>query len=134
MAQYQFRFLGDVGEQAPPLTLTRNKFTSWKGWGLCKFITREELERSVHLKDDTFTVRCDIVITKEFISEERTTTPSEESFVAVPPSDLQRHLGDLLHDEKGADVVFEAGGETFAAHGACSRPGRRSSARSCLAP
>ena len=34
----------------------------------------------------------------------------------MPPSDLNRHLGDLLLSGKGTNVVFEAGGETFAAH------------------
>lgn len=41
---------------------------------------------------------------------------SPPTFVSVAPSDLHRHLGDLLKTEKGADVVFEVGGHTFAAH------------------
>ncbi|BAH94892.1 Os10g0427400 [Oryza sativa Japonica Group] len=39
-----------------------------------------------------------------------------ETFVSVPPSDMNRQLGDLLETEKGADVVFEVAGERFAAH------------------
>ncbi|XP_039780643.1 BTB/POZ and MATH domain-containing protein 2-like [Panicum virgatum] len=35
---------------------------------------------------------------------------------SVPPSDLHRHLADLLQSEKGADVVFQVGRETFPAH------------------
>ncbi|KAJ1257088.1 hypothetical protein BS78_K222600 [Paspalum vaginatum] len=31
-------------------------------------------------------------------------------------SDLHQHLGDLLQTEKGADVVFEVGTQTFKAH------------------
>ncbi|KAM3335766.1 hypothetical protein ACQJBY_029960 [Aegilops geniculata] len=38
------------------------------------------------------------------------------TFVSVAPSDLHQHLGDLLKTEKGAGVVFEVGGHTFAAH------------------
>ena len=34
----------------------------------------------------------------------------------MPPSDLHRHLADLLQSEKGADVVFQVGRETFPAH------------------
>jgi len=34
----------------------------------------------------------------------------------MPPSDLHRHLADLLQTEKGADVVFQVGRETFPAH------------------
>lgn len=33
-----------------------------------------------------------------------------------PPCDLRRDLAKLLETEKGADVVFEVGGETLAAH------------------
>lgn len=87
--------------------------------GETKFIKREALEKSEHLKKDSFTVRCDIIVTTGFRAEEETAEaqrPRKANFVSVPPSDLQRHLGDLLHNEKGADVVFEAGGETFAAH------------------
>lgn len=32
------------------------------------------------------------------------------------PSDLQEHLSQLLDREEGTNVVFEVGGETFAAH------------------
>lgn len=35
---------------------------------------------------------------------------------AVPPPDLQRHLGDLLIAGEGADVKFQVAGETFRAH------------------
>ena len=34
----------------------------------------------------------------------------------VPPSDLHRHLGDLLSSKAGADVELLVGGETFSAH------------------
>uniref|UniRef100_I1QUQ0 BTB domain-containing protein n=1 Tax=Oryza glaberrima TaxID=4538 RepID=I1QUQ0_ORYGL len=92
------------------------------GLGRLRFIKREELEKSKYLKNDSFTVRCDVVVTKRIRSEEtplvvRTSPkPKAARFVTVPPSDLHRHLQDLLCAEKGADVVFEAGGETFTAH------------------
>ncbi|RLM65654.1 hypothetical protein C2845_PM16G22470 [Panicum miliaceum] len=73
-------------------------------FGYEKFIEREILERSEHLKDDSFTLRVQIHVVKE--------TPS----VLVPPSDIQRHLGSLLMSMEGADVEFLVGGETFAAH------------------
>jgi speckle-type POZ protein len=34
----------------------------------------------------------------------------------MPPSDMQSHLGDLLRSKEGADITFEVGGQTFAAH------------------
>ncbi|KAL6882715.1 hypothetical protein ACP4OV_011405 [Aristida adscensionis] len=89
-ARYQFRFVDDVGEE--PLKLEEVKsFKSNHGWGSLKFIKREDLEKS-------------------------SVEVAAPSFLSVPPSDLHRHLGELLATEKGADVVFEVGGETFAAH------------------
>ncbi|CAN6283244.1 unnamed protein product [Urochloa humidicola] len=64
-------------------------------------------------KQGSLTVRCDVVVFKEFVAEEPV---SPDTFVSVPPSDLHRHLADLLQTEKGADVVFQVGRETFAAH------------------
>ncbi|CAL4924947.1 unnamed protein product [Urochloa decumbens] len=78
---------------------------------------REELEKSEHLVADSFAIRCDLVVIKEFRAQEDTAPAPATCFVPVPPpSDLCRHLGDLLVTGKGADVVFEVGGETFAAH------------------
>ncbi|VAI63229.1 unnamed protein product [Triticum turgidum subsp. durum] len=37
-------------------------------------------------------------------------------FVQVPPSDLHRHLGDLLQSADGTDVTFQVDGKTFSAH------------------
>ncbi|KAM0920267.1 hypothetical protein ACQ4PT_007634 [Festuca glaucescens] len=114
-AQHKFRFADEVKEkdQAPSLTSeTIYNYTSQNGWGTSTFIKRAELEKSNHLKDDSFTIRCDIVVIQEYRAEDFTPT----AFVSVAPSDLYQHLGDLLKTEKGADVVFEVGGETFAAH------------------
>uniref|UniRef100_I1QUQ4 BTB domain-containing protein n=1 Tax=Oryza glaberrima TaxID=4538 RepID=I1QUQ4_ORYGL len=73
------------------------------------FMKRRKFEKSKYLRDDCFTIRCDIVVMREI-------RPEEATFVSVPPSDLKQQLGDLLETGKGADVVFEVGGETFAAH------------------
>uniref|UniRef100_A0A0E0L4S1 BTB domain-containing protein n=1 Tax=Oryza punctata TaxID=4537 RepID=A0A0E0L4S1_ORYPU len=122
-AQHRFRFAGDAekeAEQAPapppcfasPSSLT--SFTSGSGEGPSRFVKRRILERSRrrHLKNDSFTVRCDVVVT-----EFRPADVAPGSIdVDGPPSDLHRHLGDLLRGETGADVVFEVGGERFAAH------------------
>ncbi|KAL6641113.1 hypothetical protein ACP70R_019294 [Stipagrostis hirtigluma subsp. patula] len=113
-ARYQFRFVDKVGEQ--PLKLGGvNSFYSDHGWGHSKFITREDLEKSKHLKeDDSFAVV--VVVVSEFRTEEGNAEVAAPAFVSVPPSDLNRHLGELLLSERGADVVFQVGGETFAAH------------------
>ncbi|XP_047078332.1 BTB/POZ and MATH domain-containing protein 1-like [Lolium rigidum] len=75
------------------------------------FVKRENLENSKHLRNDSFTIRCDIVVVRGCRAQEHAA-----AFVSVPPRNLRRHLGELLKTEKGADVVFEVGGETVAAH------------------
>jgi speckle-type POZ protein len=81
-------------------------------WGRRKFIKREDLEKSKHLVDDSFTVRCNLAVINEIPDDE---IPAPK-FVSVPPSDLSQHLRNLLVPGEGADVVFEVAGETFAAH------------------
>ncbi|CAM0942757.1 unnamed protein product [Alopecurus aequalis] len=76
------------------------------------FLRRTDLENSRHLVDDLFTIRCDMVVIHTY----RALADAAASVVSVPPCDLCRHLAELLRTEKGADVVFEVGGETVAAH------------------
>jgi len=109
-AQYQFRLADEVVED--PVKLDEaDSFDSHRGWGYSMFLTREELEGSEHLKNDSFAVRCDIILINEFRTED---TP--QSFVEVPPSDMHQHLADLLQTGRGADVVFNVGGAMFTAH------------------
>uniref|UniRef100_A0ACD5W4G2 Uncharacterized protein n=1 Tax=Avena sativa TaxID=4498 RepID=A0ACD5W4G2_AVESA len=75
--------------------------------GVPKFAYGKRLEESAYLKDDRLTVRCDVIVTGVF-------RPARAA--VVPPSDIHRDLGRLLSSGSGADVVFEVGGETFAAH------------------
>ncbi|CAN6288152.1 unnamed protein product [Urochloa humidicola] len=117
-AQLQFRFVDDVEveEEMPSLTSEEvNTFDGCTGFGSRDFVKREELETSKHLRDDSFTVRCDMVVINEFRTE-GTANAATPAFVTVPSSNLHQHLGDLLLTEKGADVVFEVGGVKFAAH------------------
>jgi speckle-type POZ protein len=111
----RIRFV-DSTEEHP--SLTSSNVESFHGqhryscWGRSKFIKRVDFEKSKHLVDDSFTVRCDLAVINQIRSEEM---PAPK-FVSVPPSDLNQHLGDLLATGKGADVVFEIAGQTFAAH------------------
>ncbi|KAI5002171.1 hypothetical protein ZWY2020_026821 [Hordeum vulgare] len=115
-AQHKFSFADEVTDQSPSLVSTTvQNYSSHKGWGNATFIKRADLEKSEHLKDDSFTIRCDILVISDYRAED---LPEDihPTFVSVTPSDLHRHLGHLLKTEKGADVVFEVGGHTFAAH------------------
>ncbi|CAN6304450.1 unnamed protein product [Urochloa humidicola] len=109
-AQSMFRFVDDVPEQALTLGEVQN-YTSYWSWGHPEFIRREDLEESEYLQNDSFTVRCDVLITNEFRAE-----ATDMASISVPPSNLQKHLGDLLQTKKGADVVFDVAGQIFAAH------------------
>ncbi|CAN6282368.1 unnamed protein product [Urochloa humidicola] len=114
-AQFMFRFVGDVAKQA--LTLGGlHSYGSYDGWGNSDFIKREELEKSNHLQDDSFAVRCDVVVTNELRTVQETLEVTTPTSISVPPPDLHKHLGDLLQTEKGADVVFDVAGQTLAAH------------------
>lgn len=88
----------------------QHDFASRTSWGYPKFDGRQSLATRVRRGGDRFTIRCDVVVVNGFRTEEA--TPS----ATIPPSDLHKHLGDLLLSGRGADVVFEVGGETFAAH------------------
>ncbi|KAF0929762.1 hypothetical protein E2562_024450 [Oryza meyeriana var. granulata] len=115
--QFQISFTGKI--KKPPSLASKKVRTygglgSWS-WGRRKFIKREDFEKSNDLRDDSFTIRCDIAVIRD-IRIEKTTETAAATFVTVPPSDLNQQLGDLLETEKGADVMSEVGGQTFAAH------------------
>ncbi|XP_066358354.1 BTB/POZ and MATH domain-containing protein 1-like [Miscanthus floridulus] len=82
------------------------------------FIRWKELEESGCLKDDSFIVRCDITVIKKWAEDDDTVSvDSASSRVVVPPSDLHRHLYDMLWKKQGVDVAIDVAGETFEAHG-----------------
>ncbi|XP_037451210.1 BTB/POZ and MATH domain-containing protein 1-like [Triticum dicoccoides] len=85
-------------------------FPSQRGWAYSTFIKRDELESSKHLRNDSFTVRCDIVVFHGYRAADAA------AFVSVPPCDLRQNLSRLLETKMGADVVFDVGSETIAAH------------------
>ncbi|PVH31853.1 hypothetical protein PAHAL_9G247700 [Panicum hallii] len=116
-ARVRISLLGQAGEPVPShskITEVHAFCTAASDFGYSEFIKRAWLEESEHLKDDRFTIRCDvIVITKELSAEERR---PQLPLVVVPPSNLHQNLGDLLASKEGADVTFLVAGETFKAH------------------
>ncbi|RCV42012.1 hypothetical protein SETIT_9G180700v2 [Setaria italica] len=88
-AHFEFRFVGDVTEQALALEGVHT-YDSHYGWGHSKFIKGKNWRETPEV-----------------------TAPAS---VSVPPSDLHKHVGALLLTEKGADVLFDVAGQTFAAH------------------
>ncbi|CAL4979522.1 unnamed protein product [Urochloa decumbens] len=114
-ASYRFSLLNEMGEPVQLYSTCSEsirmfKTTALSSWGYEKFIKKKALEESTYLKEDSFSVRCDIVVCKEFRAEDTT------QFVTVPPSDMIQHIGCLLSSGTEADVTFLVGDETFAAH------------------
>ena len=91
--------------------------------GFNDFIRWKDLERSGCLKDDRFTVRCDITVFQDYRTADdndgdgAVAPVQQQVTVAVPPSNLHEHLGDLLGKKQGADVKVDVAGEALDAHG-----------------
>ncbi|EXB39327.1 BTB/POZ and MATH domain-containing protein 2 [Morus notabilis] len=79
-------------------------------WGYKRFFKRTALETSDYLKDDCLSVNCIVGVVKS-----RTEGPKTYS-IAIPPSNIGQHFGQLLESGKGTDVTFEVYGEHFSAH------------------
>ncbi|RLN42028.1 BTB/POZ and MATH domain-containing protein 1-like [Panicum miliaceum] len=111
--RHTFSLLGREGKPVPYFTNTGKKI--FTDWGTSAFIRRSELERSEHLRDDSFTIRCDVTVKKE-IQTKSVNVSAGAAPKVVPPPDLHRHLGRLLATGEAADVAFEVDGKTFMAH------------------
>ncbi|CAN6305130.1 unnamed protein product [Urochloa humidicola] len=90
MADFTLSILDNAGKQAYYKT---SRIYSFDGtgahWGFSRFIGKSVREKSCWLKDDSFTVRCDVVITLGFHKEgDAAIVPT---FVTVPPSDYLEH-------------------------------------------
>ncbi|CAM0955262.1 unnamed protein product [Alopecurus aequalis] len=100
----------DQSEYQKPMhicaTERKSLSSEFRGLGYAKFMKRDALERSSHMKDDCFTIRCDIMVCKD----------SNTQDVGGTMSDVGQHLDYLLQNKVGADVTFEVSGEAFAAH------------------
>jgi speckle-type POZ protein len=108
-AKFEFSFVDQVKYQKPMHIRANETYSfSSKGhlYGRFQFMKRDALERSAYLKDDYFTIRCDIMVCKD---------PNNSDAVGTL-SDVHQHFDHLLQNKVGADVTFEVSGETFAAH------------------
>ncbi|XP_047054241.1 BTB/POZ and MATH domain-containing protein 1-like [Lolium rigidum] len=109
-AEFRFSVLDKDGEAVDSLSrthCTRTFQPKGLGWGYSSCVRKADLERSAHLRDDSFSIGCDVAVMKAIGSRVAR---------VVPPSDLHRHLGDLLKSKDGTDVTFQVGGESFSAH------------------
>ncbi|KAL6622416.1 hypothetical protein ACP70R_032295 [Stipagrostis hirtigluma subsp. patula] len=128
--QFRFSLLDQAGEPVPEYSRSKEvRFFSGESrcWGINDFIRWKDLEASGCLKDDRFSVRCDITVIKDWV-EESAAGEDDDSHAAaappaprvvVPPPDLHEHLSNLLRKKHGADVLIDVGGEEASdvAHG-----------------
>ncbi|CAL5016875.1 unnamed protein product [Urochloa decumbens] len=127
MAQFQFAFMVEHRdpffrkrtEKVNSRSSAVRRFRSYGSFVFEKFIKRSFLEESTGaIKNDSLTIRCDIVVLDDLGPEEEAAAAEATAPTTfVPPPDLHRHLADLLKTGKGADVVFQVGGEMLPAHG-----------------
>jgi speckle-type POZ protein len=106
--KFQFTFVDEVEYQKPVyIRATETYDFSMKNHcaGSMMSMERDALNRSSYLKDDCFTIRCDVVVC-------RTSKDADATLL----SDIHDDFSNLLQDKMGSDVTFEVGGETFAAH------------------
>ncbi|KAK3153719.1 hypothetical protein QOZ80_2BG0180260 [Eleusine coracana subsp. coracana] len=87
-------------------------------WGYPTFTKRDALQKLDCRKGNSFIIKCQLVVINGVRTEpeEKGASKSKVDSVPVPPPDLHKHLGNLLETKKDTDVVFDVGGETFAAH------------------
>ncbi|KAL6641108.1 hypothetical protein ACP70R_019289 [Stipagrostis hirtigluma subsp. patula] len=117
-ARAKLSLLDQAGRPVPSSTrdIPLNDFSK-EGHGHPQFIRKAWLERSACLKDDRFTIRCDVLVSEEILRmEKRRLIASSPWSVVVPPPDLHHQIGNLLVAMEGADVEFRVAGETFKAH------------------
>ncbi|XP_037467517.1 BTB/POZ and MATH domain-containing protein 2-like [Triticum dicoccoides] len=112
-AQFKFSFV-DETDKHKPACIHGRKLSEFEAGGNDE--GREAMGKSEHLKDDSFTIRCDIVVVTEEVITTTGPTATASSLIVVPPSNMQRNFTDLLLTGEGTDVAFRVGGETFAAH------------------
>uniref|UniRef100_A0A0D9VF92 Speckle-type POZ protein n=1 Tax=Leersia perrieri TaxID=77586 RepID=A0A0D9VF92_9ORYZ len=112
-AKFGFKLLDTNGKPVKSVNFISPTHTFNKNslWGYSKLIGKMRLEGSPYLKDDSFTVQCDLTVMKDVCSKE-----TKGQFEEVAAGDLNQDLGNLLDKKNGADVTFYIGKERLRAH------------------
>ncbi|KAG2563466.1 BTB/POZ and MATH domain-containing protein 2-like [Panicum virgatum] len=111
-ARYKLSLIADDGEDLSSRTSGYSFWGPGKPRGYCQFIKGADMEAS--LRGHGFRIRCDVTVVKETCVDPTAAATAEA--LAVPPPELDRHLGALLDGEVGGDVAFDVGGERITAH------------------
>ncbi|XP_015695871.1 BTB/POZ and MATH domain-containing protein 2-like [Oryza brachyantha] len=78
----------------------------------CLMLPRPDLEVEPYLVDDRLTMEFHVTVK----GDPRVSRTRRFPRIQVPPPDIKRQLGKLLHTREGADVTFDVAGEAFPAH------------------
>jgi speckle-type POZ protein len=83
-------------------------------WGYPNYMSKTDLAASGCIKDDCLVIKCAVnVITSKLINNDN----EEEEDVAVPPAELDNHLGRLLETGVATDITIKIGWlKQFKAH------------------
>ncbi|KAI4969192.1 hypothetical protein ZWY2020_000106 [Hordeum vulgare] len=107
LAHVVFSFVDETDKQEPA-RIDGSKILELRGKDrrhAFKYIKKAALAE--HVKNDSFTIRCDVVVLNP---------QCDTVLITVPPSDMQQNFTEFLHAGDGTDVIFRVGDETFAAH------------------
>jgi speckle-type POZ protein len=104
-ARFVFSFIDQPELRASMRNRRSQTFQGYSGYGFDLFTNRKVLGRSRHMKDDSFTIRCDVFVVN-----------SNENAEEQGASTIQSQFGNLLLSKDGADITFDVGGVKFSAH------------------
>nr|XP_051184965.1 BTB/POZ and MATH domain-containing protein 2-like [Lolium perenne] len=107
--KFEFSFIEQVEEQRSARVRAGQvvELSAGASCGHHRWMKRTDFDKSEHLRDDGFIIRCDL-----FVVDAKVT----HGAVEVPNSDILDQFGELLRTQLGTDVTFKVGGERFAAH------------------
>ncbi|CAN6352002.1 unnamed protein product [Urochloa humidicola] len=131
-AEFKFTLLDPAGNPVPKYSTSSPGVCGFHGsssrsQGCFNFIRWKDLEDSGCLIGDRFSVRCDITAIMRSVHDDdddddndttgcAAASPAAAQVVAVPPSNLREHLGNLLSMNQGTDVTIDAGGQSWDLH------------------
>lgn len=106
--QTRYCIIDQTGQPVPSSTMkdTEPVMSTMNAWSYTTFMRTETFE-SCYVKDNGFSVRCDVTLVRRMC---------RQSGVMPPPDDLGGQLGDHLASGAGADVMVDVGGEVFHVH------------------
>jgi speckle-type POZ protein len=114
--KFEFSFIEQVEEQRSARVHGGEvvELSAGASCGHHRWMKRTDFEKSKHLRDDGFIIRCDLFVVDAKATRGAAALPG--AAVEVPNSDIHDQFRELLRTQLGTDVTFKVGSERFAAH------------------